>query len=95
VEQPPGGISRTPFGLISRTVVRQTHQHPEIVFRTDALLMSINDRLGALLPPDRNAGCDLVPLSSVWVEELIRFGVAEAEDQDDALEESERERHAG
>jgi hypothetical protein len=68
-------------------------EHPEITFRRDALLMSINDRLGALLPPEVNAGADMAPLTTLYLDELLRFAAANAEDQEEALDEAERSRH--
>jgi hypothetical protein len=58
------------------------------VFRTDALLRSINDRLGALCASGGCAGpgIDLPPLTTEWVDELMRFAEAEEEEIPEAEE---------
>jgi hypothetical protein len=53
-----------------------------MVFRTDALLCSINARLGAMLGPEP-AGEDLPPLTGDWLEELLLFTEAEMDSEGD------------
>ncbi len=48
--------------------------------RRDALLVSINERLGALLPAGTAAGADITPLSTLYLEELLFFNQANVED---------------
>lgn len=62
--------------MMCRAVLQQSHEHPEITIRKDALLCSINERLGALLG-SRAPGADLVPLGQAWLTELVLFQEAE------------------
>lgn len=70
-----------------RAALQIHREHPEITFRRDALLCSINERMGQLLRLMQGyaveghvAGTDVAPLSGVWVEELVRFHAANVEE---------------
>jgi hypothetical protein len=45
-----------------------------------------------LLPPGVEAGGDLPPLGTAWLAELGEFAAANAQDQEEALEEAQRRR---
>ncbi len=73
-----------------RLALQHHREHPEITFRRDALLLSINERLGVLcsaLSPGITAGADLEPLSTEWVTELQAFAEADLEDIEDGRQE--------
>lgn len=73
-----------------RLALQNHREHPEITFRRDALLMSINDRLGVLcyaLSGHTTAGAALEPLSTEWVTELQEFAQADLEDIQDGQRE--------
>lgn len=74
--------------MLARAALTLHAQHPEVTSRWDALLRSINERLGALLPPDVDAGGDLPPLGTAWLGELAAFAEANGEDTRDAIDES-------
>lgn len=72
-----------------------TGEHPEITFRTDALLRSINDRLGALAA-GHGVGQDIPPLERTYLAELLEFAIANHEDLEADYEERVSEmRHSG
>jgi hypothetical protein len=59
-------------------------EHPEIIHRRDALLCSINDRLGALCRLEhQEAGEDFAPLSGAWLDEMIAFIAADASEREE------------
>lgn len=68
-----------------RAALQLHHEHPEITLRRDALLCSINARLGALLP-EGDAGGDFEPLSTLYLEELILFNQANVEDVEEQVD---------
>jgi hypothetical protein len=69
-------------------VLQQSHEHPEITIRKDALLSSINARLGRLIQGE-DPGVDLTPLSGAWISELYLFQEAELVALEEARDESE------
>lgn len=77
--------------MLLRAAVRCHQEHPEISIRRDALLWSINERLGALLPPGAAAGLDLTPLGNQFVAELLEVALIEQRERATALEALEAE----
>lgn len=68
-------------------------EHPEITFRRDALLCSINDRLGAFVET-RGAGADIAQLTRAYLGELVEFAIANSEDVEADLDEArQKDRH--
>lgn len=68
--------------------------HPEVIGRSDALLVSINDRIGALAarlscPP---AGFDIDLLPPDYLDELIALARAKAKATQEAIEEAKHGR---
>jgi hypothetical protein len=81
--------------MLVRAALHLQHEHPEITIRRDALLCSINDRLGALLllqgdekqwEQALDAGQEIAGLSTVYLEELILFNQANVEDVEEEAE---------
>ena len=56
------------------------HEHPEITFRKDALLQSLNARLGTLLVQGgyEDPGHDLAPLGREWIADLLELKEADS-----------------
>ena len=69
--------------------MRAAH-HPEVIHRHDALLCSINDRLGSLLTRMRtpSAGQDIAPMDTVYLDELLAIAEAKAIATEEAMEEA-------
>ena len=63
---------------LCRVALRYVRTHPELVERHDALLVSINDRLGALVTAlAAPAGQDIAPLGDSWLDDLLDVAAAE------------------
>ncbi len=56
--------------------------HPEVIARTDALLVSINVRLGG------KPGHDIPPMDTYYLDELIALAEAKAQATEEAIEEA-------
>ena len=76
----PPKHARSVIGRLTRLALRQNGQHPELTFRNDALLCSINERLGALLPAGAEAGEEFGPLGWDWLHELGPMAAVDAEE---------------
>lgn len=63
--------------------------HPELVFRTDTLLRSINDRLGRLAGCE--SGTDVPPLTLDWLDDIASIQIADGTELEDARDEDELE----
>lgn len=70
--------------LVRAALDKNAASHPEKLFREDALLCSINERLGALLPPGVMAGRDFGPLDGSFLSEVVEAARLEAEEIEDA-----------
>lgn len=66
--------------------------HPERIQRVDALLVSMNDRLGSIGAAVGAAptGQDIIPMSNFYLEELIALAQDKAERIREATEEATR-----
>ena len=104
--RPPGaeperrGVARSAYGLIVRAALTLTGEHPEVTFRQDALLRSINDRLGALVAREWSdpwplPGQEVPPLSREYLAELLEFAIANHEDLEADYEERVQEIRGG
>lgn len=73
--------------------LKHLHSHPELLIRTDVLLNSINDRLGALCSRfECSAGQDLVPLSSEMFQEILAWeNMGQEEDDEDPMQNAPEE----
>lgn len=58
--------------------MRKHKEHPEITFRKDALLCSINERLVG------DPGQDIEPLTGEWIHDLATLEMLEAQYQENA-----------
>jgi hypothetical protein len=89
-EAGPGGKRlRGGYRQVLGAVLRRVKTHPELIVRNDALLWSINERLGGLcraqgaLPVP---GQDLTPLGRRWLADLLALDAEEDPgDEDDEL----------
>ncbi len=72
----------------------QASHHPERIARVDALLVSINDRLGAFCRQMScpSAGQDIAPMDTFYLDELIALAEAKARAQEEAIEEAKHGR---
>ncbi len=62
------------------------HEYPHITARNDALLWSINERLGALLArlcPNADAGGSLDRLEDDWIAQVAEMAIVNKEDADE------------
>jgi hypothetical protein len=89
----PKRLRRGAYGTTLRVAQKFTHQHPELIERQDALLTSINDRLGALCTrlSCQEAGRDFASLTDDWLRDLVDLAVLQTEERDELQGESDFE----
>lgn len=77
-----------------RVALAHHQPHPETTFRHDAWLRLIAHRLGLIaraLSPEADIGEELVPLSTAFLEELLRYKIQDAKDLDELTDGDEGE----
>lgn len=60
------------YGRLLQVALDYNRRHPEIDTRVDALLWSINERLGG------RPGLEIEPLGTTWLDDLWRLSVEES-----------------
>jgi hypothetical protein len=79
------GKRLSPYGRdLTHVTVKYLRAHPEHIIRNDALLCSINDRLGALCVVfGTTAGKNIAAMRNWWLDDLLQISERERELDDE------------